>query len=59
MTERLPARPELLTELENRQEHVLRQLDELNQQIEQAVSRNRLQIQAADRGGRSVCLTER
>jgi hypothetical protein len=44
MTDRSPARPELLTELEDRQEQVLRQLDELNQRIEQAVSLNRLHL---------------
>ncbi|HEV3416913.1 MAG TPA: hypothetical protein VG056_08880 [Pirellulales bacterium] len=59
MADTLPARPELLTELENRQEQVLQQLAELNKRIEQAVSLNRLQVKAADQGGRSVCLTER
>ncbi len=41
MTETAPCRFTLLAELENRQEEVLRQLDELNQRIERAVAQNR------------------
>jgi hypothetical protein len=40
-----PARPALLLDLENRQEEVLRQLDDLNQRIEQAVNQGRLPTQ--------------
>ena len=41
MIDSAKARPSLLIELESRQEEVLRRLDELNRQIEQAVSQSR------------------
>jgi hypothetical protein len=41
--------PALLTDLEHRQEDVLRKLDDLNRRIEQAVSQSRLCVEATDR----------
>jgi hypothetical protein len=41
MIDRAPVRPSLLADLEDRQEDVLKQLDELNHRIEQAVSQSR------------------
>ena len=41
--------PSLLADLESRQEDVLRRLDELNRQIEQAVVQSRLQVASAER----------
>jgi hypothetical protein len=40
-------RPSLLADLESRQEEVLRQLDNLNRRIEQAVNRGRLPTESA------------
>jgi hypothetical protein len=41
-----PERPRLLTDLELRQEDLLRQLDDLNRRIEQTVSQCRLRVEA-------------
>jgi hypothetical protein len=43
----MTCRPSLLVDLETRQEDVLRQLDDLNRRIEQAVSEGRLQTGSA------------
>jgi hypothetical protein len=40
----VPGRPALLLDLEHRQEEVLRQLDDLNQRIEQVVNQGRLPL---------------
>jgi hypothetical protein len=44
--------PVLLTDLEHRQEDVLRKLDDLNRRIEQAVSQSRLRMETTDSVGR-------
>lgn len=46
-----PVRPSLLLDLENRQEEVLRQLDELNRRIEHALSQERLSVDATKFAG--------
>ena len=48
MSRSVPERPALLADLEGRQEDVLRQLDDLNRRIEQAVSQCRLHVEATD-----------
>jgi hypothetical protein len=46
--------PVLLTDLEHRQEDVIRKLDDLNRQIEQAVSQSRLRVETIDNDGRGA-----
>ena len=45
--------PVLLMDLEHRQEDVIRKLDDLNRQIEQAVSQSRLRVETTDSDRRS------
>jgi hypothetical protein len=48
MSDPAPERPALLADLAHRQEDVLRQLDDLNRRIEQAVSQCRLRIETTN-----------